>query len=38
MYNSDFALENETHKLIWDFEIQADPLILDRRRNIEIGK
>ena len=28
MYNPETVLENETHKLIWDFEIQTDHLTL----------
>ena len=24
MHNPEFVLENETHKLLWDFEIQTD--------------
>ena len=27
MHNQDFVLENKTHKLLWDFEIQTDFLI-----------
>ena len=30
MHNPEPVLENETHKLLWDFEIQTDPLILAR--------
>ena len=29
-------LENETHKLLWDFEIQTDHLILARRLDLVI--
>ena len=36
MYNSESVLENKTHKLLWDFEIQTDHLILARRRDIVI--
>ena len=25
------VLENDTHKLLWDFDIQTDPLITARR-------
>ena len=28
------VLENDTHKILWDFEIQTDPLISDRRQNL----
>ena len=31
MHNPESFLENETHKIFWDFEIQTDPLILARR-------
>ena len=27
-------LENETHKILWDFEIQTDHLILDKRLDL----
>ena len=27
MHNTEFILENETHKILWDFEIQMDHLI-----------
>ena len=30
MHNPESVLENETHKLFWDFEIWTDHLILDR--------
>ena len=30
MHNPPSVLENETHKLQWDFEIQTDHLISDR--------
>ena len=30
MHNPESVLENETHKLFWDFEIQTDHLILPR--------
>ena len=32
------VLENETHKLFWDFEIQTDHLILARRPDLVIVK
>ena len=31
MHNPDSILENETHKVLWDFEIQMDHLISARR-------
>ena len=31
MYNPEYVLENETHKLLWDFEIQTDHQISARR-------
>ena len=36
MLNSESVLENETHKLLWDFEIQTDLLISERRPNLII--
>ena len=30
MHNLEFVLENEMHEVLWDFEIQADHLILAR--------
>ena len=36
MHNPKSVLENETHKLLWDFEIQTDHLILARRSGLEI--
>ena len=30
------VLQNETHKLLWDFEIQADHLILARQPGLVI--
>ena len=27
MHNPEYVLENETHKILWDFEIQTDHLI-----------
>ena len=35
MYKPESLLENETHKLLWDFEIQTDHLILTRRPDLE---
>ena len=31
MHNREFVLENETHKTLWDFEIQTDHLISTRQ-------
>ncbi len=36
MHNPESVLENETHKLLWDFEIQMDHLISARRPNLII--
>ena len=30
MHNPEFVLENEMHKLLWDFEIQTDHVISAR--------
>ena len=36
MHNPAFVLENDTHKLLWDFDIQTDHLILTRRPDLII--
>ena len=36
MHNPESALDNETHKLIWVFEIQTDQLISARRPDLII--
>ena len=36
MHNPECVLENETHKLPWDFEIQTDHLISARRPDLII--
>ena len=36
MHNPEFVLENETHKPLWDFEIQTDHLISARRQDLVI--
>ena len=36
IHNLAFILENDTHKLVWDFEIQTDHLILVRRPDLII--
>ncbi len=38
MLNPAPVLENDTHKLIWDFNIQTDPLIPARRPDLIIKK
>ena len=38
MHNQESILENVTHKIIWDFEIQTDYLISARQPDIEIVK
>ena len=35
MHNPEFFPENETHKILWDFELQADHLILSRLADLE---
>ena len=36
MRNAGSVLENDTHKLLWDFDIQMDHLILARRPDLII--
>ena len=36
MYNPISVLENDTHKLLWDFETQTDHLITDRQPDLII--
>ena len=38
MHNPELTLENETHKILWDSEIQTAHLILARRPDIVIVK
>ena len=38
MDNPEFVLENETLKLLWDFETQTNHLILARRPDLVIIK
>ena len=38
MHNQESVLENETHKLLWDFEIQTDHLISARLPDLVIVK
>ena len=34
MYNQKSVLENETHRFLWDFQIQTDHLISTRRPDL----
>ena len=34
MHKPECVLENKTHKIIWDFEIQIDHLILARKTDL----
>ena len=34
MYNMVSVLANETHKILWDFDIQTDPLVSTRRKDL----
>ena len=36
MHNPTPVLENDSHKLVWDFNIQTDPLIPARKPNLII--
>ena len=36
MYNPESVLENEMHKIFWDFEIQTDPLVSARQPDLVI--
>ena len=38
MHNPTSVLQNETHKLLWDFDIQTDHLILTRQPDLIIIK
>ena len=38
MLNPESALENEMHKILWDFKIQTDHLISTRRPDLVIIK
>ena len=38
MHNPEFVSENEMHKILWDFDIQTDHLILARRPDLVIVK
>ena len=38
MLNTESILENETHKILWNFEIQTDNLILSRQPDLMITK
>ena len=37
MHNPKSVLENETHKLLWDFEIQTNNIISERPPNLVIN-
>ena len=37
MHNPPSVLENETHKLLWDFDMQVDHRISDRRTDLIIN-
>ena len=34
MHKPEFLIENETHKILWNFDIQTDPQILTRKLNL----
>ena len=36
MHKPESVLENEIHKILWDFEIQTDHLILARRPDLQL--
>ena len=38
MHNPESALENEMRKLLWDYKIQTDPLILASQPDLVIVK
>ena len=38
MHNPEFAIENETHKILLDFEVRTDHLILGRRPELVLIK
>ena len=38
MFIPEPVLKNETHKLLWDFEIQTDHLISARRPDLNVEK
>ena len=38
MHNSEPVLDNETHEILWDFEIQTNYLISARRPDLVIVK
>ena len=38
MHNPAAVLENDTHKFLWDFDIQTDHLILARRPDLIVIK
>ena len=36
MHNPEFGLENETHMILWDFELETDHQISARRQDLVI--
>ena len=38
LHNRTYILEDETHKLLWDFDIQTDHLISSRRLDLKKKK
>ena len=36
MHNPESVLENDTHKILWDFEIQTDNLISAKRPDLVV--
>ena len=38
MHNTAHVLENDSHKLLWDFNIETDQLIPAKRPNLKIIK
>ena len=38
MHNPEPVLENDTHKILWDFDMQTDHLITARRPDLKITK
>ena len=38
MHKAESVVENETHKIFWNFEIQTDPLIRVRKPDLRLIK
>ena len=36
MYTPEYVIENETHKILWNFEAQTDHLIPPRKQDLMI--